>query len=176
MTEHLTTRPKFNGSQAVLIGVVLVHAVNTQRGIAVAFPTTAEIQFVINATYAEAAGDGQPQRIIFTVTGIGNTNVAQQFRTESARCPQSIDAQSIVATVLVCPFVVGDDSRRQSVQLKIHHPVCPDDHCRTFRLTEFCHDTRQRIRAAIEVIRVELHYKTTATCIAYGYIPTSTNT
>ena len=69
-----------------------IHSMHIQRCIGIAFPTTTQIEFIVNTRYAETARNSQPQRIILTITGIRETNLSQHRSVESTRRAQTIDA------------------------------------------------------------------------------------
>ena len=86
-TVHLPTGLYLHRAQPVFITVVGVHAIDAQCGIAIASPTTAKIQFVVDASYAVAAAESQSQRIVFAVACIRKLHLPQQGGKESTRSP-----------------------------------------------------------------------------------------
>ena len=65
-----------------------------------------------------------------------------------------------------------DKSWREGVQLEVAHPVASHHHgC--LLAVEGIDNTLQGIGSGIEVVRVELHGKTSATAVVDCFIPTS---
>ena len=65
----------------------------------------------------------QSEGIIFAITGIWELYLSQQRCEEGTRCSETVDTQSIVWTVLVCPLLMIDKSRGEGIQLEVAHAV-----------------------------------------------------
>ena len=119
----MLTSLDFEGAKVVLVGIVLVDFLLTERSVAIALPSAAEIDLVVDTAYAIAATNHQAQSIVFAIAGIGDLEFTKDWRKESPRSSEAVDAQSIVATILECPFAMVDEAWRKRVQLEIAHPV-----------------------------------------------------
>ena len=80
------------GAQVVLVSVVLVDLVLTESGIAVAFPSTAKIQLVVDAADAVAAAYHQAKRIVFPIACVGYLKFTEYGCEEGAGSSESVDA------------------------------------------------------------------------------------
>ena len=136
--EHLLASLQFHGAQAVLVEIVGIHTVNAQRGITVASPATTEIEFVIDSADAITARESQAEGIVLTIGGVRELDLANQWGKEGARCAQAIDTQGIVAAIIISPFLVVDESRRQGVEVEITHAIRANHH-RCLLLVEGIH-------------------------------------
>ena len=157
-------------SQSVFIPVVGVHLLYVKGSIAVASPSAAEIKFAIDAPYTVRAAESQSESIILPITGIGKENVAQQRSEESPWSTQSIDAQSIVGSIVISPLTMVDKSRRQGVELEVAHPVCSYHHG-SLLLVEGIHNLLQSVLRGIQIVAVELHRKASAAVIHHSHVP-----
>ena len=63
---------------------------------------------------------------------------------------------------------------RQGVQLKVAHPITAHHHC-SILLIEGIYDLLQRFGRGIEVVRIQLYGKSSATVVIDGHIPTAAN-
>lgn len=117
-------------------------------------------------------GESQSQCVVFSVTGVGHTDVTQQWCIEGPGCSQSVDAQSIVCSVLVRPFPVVDDTRRKCVQTEISHAVCSDNHG-TLLFVKLVDNGLQGSRTAVKVIAVKLNRKASAVRMMHTQVPAS---
>ena len=124
------TSQNLNRPQLILIVVVDIHLINTQHGITVSAPATAEVQLIINPSDTETAAESKPHGIVFTVTGIGKPQLAGQRGEEGTRCTETVDTQSIVAAVVRCPLTVADQARRKRVEIEVAHTVRAYNHRR----------------------------------------------
>ena len=68
---HLLSGGDFESAQTVLVEVVGVLSFDAQGCIAIAVPTSAQIQFVEDATYAVFAREGKTEGVILAVACIG---------------------------------------------------------------------------------------------------------
>ena len=100
--------------------------------------------------------------------------MSEQGGEECPWCSQSVDAQRIVATVVIGPFVVADESWRQCVQLEVANAVTAHHHGGML-LIERLDDALERLWRRIEVVAVELHGKSSASFIVDGHVPASAN-
>ena len=62
------------------------------------------------------------------------------------------------------------ESGRKRLQLEVRHAVGAYHHCRLL-LAEGIHDALQRVRAAVEVVAVQLHHEATALGMVHGQVP-----
>ena len=69
---------------------------------------------------------------------------------------------------------MGDESRRQGVQVEVAHPVRAHNH-RRLLLIESIHDGLQRLGRRVEVVTVQLHRKASAMGIIDRHVPTAAN-
>ena len=171
---ELLTSLDFKGAQVVFVGVVAIELVLTERSIAVALPATAEIDLVVDASYAIAAANHQPQGIVLSIAGIGDLQLAKDWREEGTRRAQAVDAQGIVASILERPFAMVDEAWRQGVQMEVAHSVGTDDHRRTLCI-EGVHHALQGLGRAVEVIAVKLHHKAPHHRMVYCRVPAAAN-
>ena len=171
---QLLSGTDFQRAQMVFVSVVLVYLVLAQCCIAVPFPSAAEVQLVIDAPDTEAAADHQPQRIVFSVAGVGDMNLAQKRGEEGSWRAQTVNAKGIVAAVLRCPFAVVDEAGRKGLQLEVAHSVCANHHYGLL-LVKGIHDALQGLRTAVQVVAVQLHHKASGLRVVYGHVPASAN-
>ena len=75
---HLATCLDFKGAQTVFVGIIAVDLFRRKSRVGVTLPTTTQIEFVINATDTEMTRECQSKSIVFSITGIGETNGAKQ--------------------------------------------------------------------------------------------------
>ena len=161
-------------AQLVLVLVVAVYLLLTQCSIAVAFPTAAEVHFIINATYAVSATYHQPQSIVLAITGVGYLQFSQNRCVEGSWRSQSVYSQCIVSAVLWCPLSVVDEPWRQGFQLEIAHPVATYHHGGIL-FEEHVHHSLQCILTAIQVVAVQLYNKSSHPLVVYSHIPASSD-
>ena len=151
--QHLLACLQFHGTQAVFVEIVGVHPVYAEGCVTVASPAAAEIQLVIDSADAVTAGECQSEGIILAIACIGKLYLAHQRGEEGAGRPESVDAQGIVATVVLGPFLMVDESRGQGVEVEVAHTVRADDH-RRLLLVEGVHYLLKRLGRGIEVVAV----------------------
>ena len=132
-------------AQSVLVEVVGVEPLYAQRGVAVASPAAAEIQFVIYAPYPVLAAEDESHGIVLAVACVGECGLAHQRSEERPRRTQSVYAQGVVRTVCVGPFLMVNYSRRQCVEVKVAHAVAAYYHRRFLRV-EGVYYALQRVR------------------------------
>ena len=159
---------------SVFIQVVGIHLLYAQSGIAVSAPSAAEIQFGENPANPVAAAEGERHGIVFAIACVWELQLPEQRCEESAWRSQSVDAQGIVASVVVGPFRMVYQSWRQRVEVEVTHAVASDDHC-CMLLVEFVYDSLQRVFRRIEVVAVELHGEFSASAVVHRHIPASTD-
>ena len=75
---------------------------------------------------------------------------------ESPRCAQTVDAQRIVVAVLIGPFAVVDEPRRDLLQPGIDEGVGADHHG-IVALAEHVDHLLQGVVTAVKIVRVELN-------------------
>ena len=154
----------------VLVGVVAVELVLAEGSVAVAFPSAAKVDFVVDAADAVAAAYHEAERIVLAVAGVGNLQLAQDGREEGAWRSQPVDAQGVVASVLQCPLAVVDEAWRQGVQVEVAHAVRADDHGCPLGV-ERVHHALQGVGRAVEVVAVELHHEASHLRVMHGQVP-----
>ena len=172
--EHRTARFYLYGAQAVLVEVVAVDLVQGKGRIGVAFPAAAEVEFVKDSANAVAAREGQPQGIVLAVGSIGETDLAEDVCAEGARRTEAIDAQGIVAAIVGGPFLMGNQSRRQGVELEVHHAIRANNHSGLL-LVEGFDNACQRGGTAIQVVGIQLHGISAAGGMTNGKVPATAN-
>ena len=64
------------GAQLVLVGVVGIHSLYGESGVAISSPPAAEVQFVVDTSDAVSAAESQSHGIVFAITGIGQENLS----------------------------------------------------------------------------------------------------
>ena len=106
-THHFFSYLEFYGAQTVFVCIMLVLLFHAKNGIGISFPTAAEIQLVVYACNMMITADGQSHSIVFAVTCIRETYLTEYCRVKGSGSTQPIDAQCIVAAILLCPFPVG---------------------------------------------------------------------
>ena len=161
-----------DGSQLVLVVIVLVDALGSEGCIGVSFPSATKINDLEDAANLILSRKGQSKGIVLTITGVGYANLSQQRREECTWSAQAIDAQGIVASVFICPLLVIYDAWRKSAEVKITHAVSTDYHGATFFI-ELIDNHLKSGFTRIEIVGIELDGKTTATRILNGQIPTA---
>ena len=172
---HLLTCGDLESAQAVFIQVVGVDFLYAQRGVAVASPSSAEVQFVEDSSYAVSAREDKAECIVLAVACIRELYLSEQRGEEGTWRTESVDAQCVVRSVLVGPFVVVDESWRQRVEVEVAHAVRTDDHGRLL-LFEGIDDTLQCVWSAVEVVAVELYGEASAPSVADSHVPASADT
>ena len=165
----------FESAKVVLVGIVLVDFVLTECSVAIALPTAAEIDLVVDAAYAIAATNHQAQSIVLAIAGIGDLQLSQDRREESPRSTQAVDAQSIVAAILERPFAMVYEAWRKRVQLEIAHPIRANHHSRSLGI-ESVHHSLESLGRTVEVVAVELHHETPYQRMMHGCVPATANT
>ena len=117
---HLAPGTQFQCAQAVFIEIVLILFLNGKGCVGVAFPTAAQVEHIVDAADAPLARNAQTQGIVLAVTGIGKAQAAEQRGEECPGRAKPVNAQGIVASVVVGPLAVVDNARRQCVELEVH--------------------------------------------------------
>ena len=125
----MLTSLNFEGAQTILIQIVGIHLLHGKGRIAVSSPAAAEVEFVIDTSDAIMAGESQAEGIVLAITGVGELQLSQDRSEECTGSSKSVDAQSVVGAILVCPFPMVYQSRRQRIQLKVAHAVTANHHC-----------------------------------------------
>ena len=74
------------------------------------------------------ARENQTQSIVLAIRGVGESHLAQQRGEEGAWCTQSVDAQSVIWSVLIGPLSVVYQSWRQGVQVEVAHAIRTNHH------------------------------------------------
>ena len=159
-------------AQLVFVGIVAVDTLLAQCGIAVALPTAAQVQLVVDSPYAVAATYHQSQGIILAIAGVWYLQFAQHRCVECAWGAQTVYSQGVVAAVLRCPFAMVYQSGRQGFQTEVAHAVAAYHHGSVLR-EEHVHHPLQRVRAAVEVIAVQLHHEASHSGVVYRRVPAS---
>ena len=136
---HLLAGHQFHGAQTVFVEIVGIHPVDAQGGIRIASPATAEIQLVVDSADAIAARESQSQGVVLAIAGVRELHLSYQWGKEGARCTQTVDTQGVVATVILGPFLMVDESRRQGIQVEIAHAIGTNHH-RRLLVVEGIHD------------------------------------
>ena len=69
---------EFHGAQPILIEIVGIHLLHAQGSIAIAAPTPAEIQLLVDTPDTVLPAESQSQSIVFAIAGIGELYLAHQ--------------------------------------------------------------------------------------------------
>ena len=165
----------FKRAQTVFVQIVGIHLFHAQGGIAVAIPTAAEVEFVVDSAYTVLATECKSEGIILAITCVGELYLPYKRREECTRRTKSVYAQGVVRTVLVSPLTMVDESWRQRFEFEVAHTVASYNHSRPLTI-EFIDDTLQCLRRRIEVVAVELHRKASTTVVIHRHIPASSDT
>ena len=88
---ELLTGFDLEGAQVILVGVVLVDFVLTERCVAVPFPTPAEIDLVVDAADAVAAANHKPKGIVLAIAGVGDLQFTKDRCEEGTGSTKTID-------------------------------------------------------------------------------------
>ena len=83
--EHLLTGEYLERTQAILIEIVRIHAVDAEGGIAVTSPAATQIELCEDAADAVVAREDQSQGVVLAVRGIGESDLSEQGREERTR-------------------------------------------------------------------------------------------
>ena len=136
---HVLACKHLHCAQTVLIQVVRVCLLNAQRSVAVSTPTAAAVELIVDAADAILAAEHQSESIILTIAGVGEMDLAEQRCEEGAGSAETVDAERVVGTVLVCPLFVVDETRRKGVEVEVADAVAAHNHgC--LLLVERCND------------------------------------
>ena len=163
---------QFPGTDAVLVQVPPVGQLAAGSRIAVALPASAQVERFVHTSYPVFTTDAQTHGIVLAVAGVGQVQPTQQRCVEGTRSTQPVDAQGVVASVFLRPFPVVYHPRRQRVQLEVRQPVAAHHHG-TPLLVEGLHHRAERVRAAVEVVTVQLYRKLATQPVVYRLVPTS---
>ena len=109
-SQHLLARQNLECAQLIFIEVVGIDLVDTEGSIAIASPTTTEIELGEDAPDAVMTREYESQGVILTIRGVGKSYLAQQGREEGSGRSETIDAQGVVRSVFVGPFCVVNES------------------------------------------------------------------
>src|SRR5262249_12965610 len=96
----------FNRPKPVFIRIIAVALGKRQRAVGIARPAAGKIERIVDAADLIFAADAQRDGIIFTITRVRQSDLAQDIYVESARRAQPIDAQRVVAPVRARPFAM----------------------------------------------------------------------
>ena len=161
-------------AQVIFVCIVFVNLVLTEGSIAVSFPASAEIDFVVDTADTIPSAYHQAKGIVFSVTCVRYLQLLQYWCKESAWSTQTIDAQSIVAAVVFCPFTMVDKTWWKRVQLEVTHAIRTNHHCSTFGIEGIYHSL-QGLWRRVQVVAVKLHHKASHLRVMYCHIPASTD-
>src|SRR5208283_68796 len=101
-----------DSSEPVLVQIVSIRNLEGQRAIAIAFPTAAEIDGLVDPGDLEVTADAQRYGVILAIADIRKSNTAQNRGIECTRRAETIDTECIVSSVLAAPLAVIDQTRR----------------------------------------------------------------
>ena len=155
--------------------IVSIYLINAQYGITVSTPTTAKIKFIIDSSYTETTAESQAHSIVFAITCVRELMLTNQRSEESTWCTESIDTQGIIATIILCPFIMANQARWKGIKIEVTHTIRTDNHC-SLLLVESIDNDLQSILRRIKVITIQLNSKATAMRIIDSIVPTATNT
>ena len=125
---HLLPGLNLHRTEPVLIQVVGVDPLNAQRCIAITTPASAEIELVVNTAYAITAGEIKPQGVVLSIRCIGELHLTEQRSEKSPGSTKTIDAESVVRTILIGPFTVVYQTGGKSFQVEVAHPITANYH------------------------------------------------
>src|SRR5437667_10266411 len=100
--------PNLDSSEPVLVQIVSIRNLERQRGIAIAFPTTAKVQGLVNAADFVVTADAQCDGVVFAIADIRKSNTAQDGCIERSWRAKTIDTECIVSSVFATPLAVID--------------------------------------------------------------------
>src|SRR5262249_34357324 len=109
-------RSKLLRSDPVLVRVVTIRYFERKSAVAVAFPSSAEINRVVYASNFKIAADAEANRIVLAVAHIGKSDLPENRCVKGTRRSEAIDAKGIVPPVLTRPFAMSNKSRRNLAQ------------------------------------------------------------
>ena len=162
------------GAQAVFVVVVCCHSLGAEGGVAIALPTAAEVDGLIDAAEAVGAADGDAHGIVFAIAHVGEPYLTDDGSVEGTWCTQAVDAQGVVHAILLGPLAVVDDAWRQGLQGEVAQAVATHDHGAALA-AEGVDDALQRVWVAVEVVAIELYGIAPALLVTYGEVPAATN-
>ncbi len=113
---------------------------------------------------------GKPHGVIFAVAHIRESESACHRRIECSRRSKSVDAQSVVPAVVISPFKMGYQSRRNHIAVKVGEGIGADHH-RAMLLVEFVDDASECVGAGIYVVAVKLNGKSSTAVTFNCHIP-----
>src|SRR5208282_2028220 len=166
---------KFDGSEPVLVLIVSVRCLERQRAVAVALPSAAKIDRVVDPADVVVTADAQGYGVVLAVADVGKSDAAQNRGVECARRSETVDAKRIVSAVLAGPFAVIDQAGRNFVEGKIDHRVRADDHC-VRPSFKFCNEPAKDIVVDVEVVGIKLDGVLTAVAGVNRLVPASADT
>ena len=140
--------------------------------VGIIFPTTAEINDIVYSANLIMAGECQSECVILAVAGVRNIDLSEQRSIESSGRPQTVDAKSVVASVLGSPFAMVNNARRNCIEVDVGELVGSYNHCRIVvieRLHHFC----KSILVGIYIIGVQLDAEFSCFRMVRSYIPAS---
>ena len=115
----LTARTQFPRTQRVFVIVEPVRFFPCQRRIGISLPAAAQIEHIVNAFHGVASRDAESHHVILSIADIREAQAPGNTRKESPRSAHSVYAQKIVRPVIVSPFPVIYDTRRNGFEIKI---------------------------------------------------------
>ena len=160
----------FGGTDLVLEGIVAVCRFDAEGRVGVSGPASAEIEAFIDPPDPVFPADAQRGGVILAVAHVEKSDFAHQAGVESPRSAQAIDAQGIVVTVLIGPFAVVDESRRNLLQPGIDQGIGAD-HQGIGALTEHVDHLLQGLAAAVKIVRIQLDGIASAGLVMKGFVP-----
>ena len=165
---------EFPGADAVLVEIVGIHLDNVAVGVRVVIPAAAVVDDVIDAPYLIFTADTEPYGIVFTIFGGRKIKSAQQRDIKTARCTETIDPEGIVASVIRSPFLMVNDTRRNSLHVEVSHTVCTDNHGAVLLIEGF-NEFLYGVFVRINIVGVQLKGKFAALGMVYGNIPVASD-
>ena len=158
----------------VLEGIVSVCLFDAESRVGVARPASAEVEAFIDPPDPVFPADSERRCVILTVAHIEKSDFAHEAGVESPRGTQTVDAQRIVVTVLIGPFAVVDEARRNLLQPGIDEGIGADHHG-IVALTEHVDHLLQGAGAAVKIVRIELNGIAAAGFVLKGLVPATTD-
>ena len=102
-----------DSSKPVLVQIVSIRNFEWQRAVAIAFPSAAKINGVVDPADLIITADAQRYGVILPIADIRKSDTAQNRCIECARRAKTIDAECIVSSVLAAPLAMVDLSLKE---------------------------------------------------------------
>src|SRR5438132_8200682 len=105
---QLDSSLNFDRPEPVLVEIVPIRDLGRQGTVAIALPSTAKVNRVVDPADFIIPADAQRCRIILAIIDIRKSDMAQNRRIERARRAKTINTECIVPAVLAAPLAMID--------------------------------------------------------------------